>query len=140
MKMWFRYISVGLIMVFVLSSVLQFHHHDVNGEIDLYNFDVATCIANHRCCHVESPETHDEQHDDDADCSLKLSTQKLTRQTNLSDIYRYSVLIFIAILNPLLNETLARQCSPLLIEKSIGVPAESKCPLLRLRAPPYFIG
>ena len=136
MKLWIKYISACLIVVFVFSSVLQFHHHDVNGEIDLYNFDNTTCVANHRCCHVESPETHDKQHDNDSDCSLKLSTQKITRPTSLLDIYQYSTLTFFGILNPVLNEFFAKGRTPLIIAKSIGLLSCVKSSLLRLRAPP----
>lgn len=134
MQRFFKYISSLIIVVFTLSSILQYHHHDINGDLDLLCFDEETCItSNHKDCHIEHSDTH-EEHSEDC-CTLKLSTQKRpARQASVDEIYISAFTDIENIILDILQSTVVEQVY--LIAHKIGTTSSCLAKITKLRAPP----
>lgn len=86
MKKILPHISLIVLLVFAITSVLQYHHHDCDGRIYIHltTLDdivignggnaIEHCRHNHKC---ESAHHHSHDgHDDDATCSMHLGEYK----------------------------------------------------------------
>lgn len=139
MKQVYSYISMLVIAVFLCSTVLQYHHHDVDGGLDLLSFNTETCVADQHVTHIERTDAHHDGHSDSEECcTLKLSIQKPSRQINVDDVNVVDINIVADILmsiNKLYSET-ARAVFPRF--KSLGDLSACKALIHQLRAPPYF--
>ncbi|MGN1246795.1 MAG: hypothetical protein ACI4UN_09175 [Muribaculaceae bacterium] len=141
MKQWFSIVSICMVAVFLFSSVLQFHHHDADGNIAVFEScdshghnDNHTCLF-HQCSH------HNQNHtaDDDDCCTLKLSTQQASRPTNIQHSELCFSLLFIGILNHTISEFFADNSTPHFIVSTIGYISAAKYHVSGLRAPPFVL-
>ena len=134
MQRFFKFISSLIIVVFTLSSILQYHHHDINGGLDLLCFDEETCItSNHKDCHIEHSDSH-EDHSEDC-CTLKLSTQKRpARQASVDEIYISASTDIENIIFDILRLPVVEQV--FLITHKIGSTSSCLAKTDKLRAPP----
>lgn len=87
MKRLLPHISLVVLLVFAVTSVLQYHHHDCDGRIYIHltTFDdivignggnaIEHCRHNHKCesAHHHS---HEGSHDEDTTCSMHLGEYK----------------------------------------------------------------
>lgn len=141
MQRFFKYISSVIVVVFILSSILQFHHHDIDGGVDLLMFNDETCISfNHKCCHIEYSDTHEGHSESEDCCTLKLSTQKRpARQVSVDEEY----VVTAKFINTLINLNLilyylsTDHKYPVLAK--IGSIVSCSFEIIKLRAPPFFI-
>ncbi len=90
----------------VLSSIIQFHHHDETGRIifaitticshetDSHNNEHAGIILG--CCHCKHHEHNSHDRDSSDDCSAHLGDFQATKQTSLI-IYNHATLLLYAI-------------------------------------------
>lgn len=144
MKRYFSGISIVVMLMIVLSSIIQFHHHDDKGniifavsaichnEIDHEKHNAGGILSG--CCHCE----HDE-HDCGSgnECSAHLGDYQATKQTSISIDNHPTLLLYAIFYEPEIN-TLNRyyisensyfDVAPPIVEgvfNSVG-----------LRAPPY---
>ena len=138
MKQWFSIISICMVAVFLFSSVLQFHHHDINGSVVVYETDAyapdashnGICL-NHHCTHHST-----EHHSDDGCCTLKLSTQQALRSINLQNVELCFSLLFLGIMSNTISELFAEKHPAHFISKTIGSLSSLKYYSQGLRAPP----
>lgn len=145
MKQWVSIIAVCMAAVFVFSSVLQFHHHDGDGRVVLFHTHAsseASCECNHS--HCPSHHHHHNNHDgggctDDGCCTLKLSTQKLSRPTSVQGGELCFSILFIAILSDTMASLCAGAPSAHFIALTMGIPQRCASPSTGLRAPPASI-
>lgn len=145
MKQWVSIIAVCMAAVFVFSSVLQFHHHDGDGRVVLFHTHAsseASCECNHS--HCPSHHHHNNNHDggggtDDGCCTLKLSTQKLSRPTSVQGGELCFSILFIAILSDTMASLCAGAPSAHFIALTMGIPQRCASPSPGLRAPPASI-
>lgn len=142
MQRLYSYISTFLIVVFTVSSILQFHHHDIDGVIGLIHFDKETCVINsHRCCHIERSDTHNNNNDNDECCALKLSVQKRpSRQANICEICALYIILIIGFLVPnnYIHSIFVEHYAYPIKKQTVLLPT-CKYQTQKFRAPPYFI-
>ena len=136
MKQWFSIVSLCMVAVFTFSSVLQFHHHDADGNVVVYDVNAPFSIESHSFCKHHHCADHDSNHDDDC-CTLKLSTQKASRPTTVQSDQLCFSLLFIGILNHTIGELFADASTPHFIQRIIGSLSSIKHHIVGLRAPPY---
>lgn len=141
MQRFFKYISSVIIVVFILSSILQFHHHDIDGGVDLLMSNDETCISfNHKCCHIEHSDTHEGHSESEDCCTLKLSTQKRpARQESVDEEYVAAAKFINTLinLNLILYYLSTDHKYPVLAK--IGSIVSCSFEIIKLRAPPFFI-
>ena len=107
-KSWFKILLLSVISAFVLSSVMQYHHHDCSHEegSEEYSF----CLF-HLLGH-DNPGCDDASHQDEAededDCPLRISKASIAKHTSVEDeIHLNFVCIILDIFHQLLidNDT-----------------------------------
>ena len=93
MKRCFSGISIIVLLMIVLSSIIQFHHHDKTGRI-IFAITTICCNEtndhNHEhseiflgCCHCEHHEHNNHDCGSKEDCSAHLGDFQATKQTSL---------------------------------------------------------
>ena len=138
MKQWFSIVSLCMVAVFMFSSVLQFHHHDADGNVVVYDVNAPFSIESHSFCKHHHCTNHHSNHDDDC-CTLKLSTQKTSRPTTVKGDRLCFTLLFIGILSHTMGELFAEASTPHFIQHIIGSLSSLKHHIKGLRAPPYHL-
>lgn len=91
------FISIFISIVFIVSTIIQFHHHDSNGRMVL--FDVEKIELSESNCNDLLRASHhshncNESHggQNEQNCSLKLSITKIVKTTTLQAPYVLSLL------------------------------------------------
>ena len=138
MKQWFSIVSICMVAVFLFSSVLQFHHHDIDGSVVVYEADTDASDDNHNdiCLHHNCNHHSTEHHSDDGCCTLKLSTQQASRPTNLQNVELCFSLLFLGIMSNTISELFAEKHPAHFFTKTIGSLSSLKYYSQGLRAPP----
>ncbi len=88
-------VSVFVILIIMLTSILQYHHHDILGNVCLY----AAQSSNH-CCDIDINTQNNDNHpltashgcsgsnhshnSDDSNCGMKLSNTNTVKQHSIS--------------------------------------------------------
>lgn len=141
-----HHISVLLVAIVALTSIIQFHHHDCDGNIYIHltTFDDLSLGHSHngieKCKHHNH---HDNGHNDcdgENACSMHLGVYTVTRQNDFNGIASFPVLDVIP------AETLqVHGCETIAISENTG---NNDKPILyddlilsssAFRAPPYFL-
>ena len=147
MKQWFSIVAFCMVAVILFSSVQQFHHHDGEGRIVLFDchdddfVDTDDDAASHhgRNC----PCHHGNSTADGGDCCpLKLSLQNAPRHhITIGNLELCFSLLFIGILNHAIHSMGAGISSveALFVAHSLGIPRLFACGTGGLRAPPAAI-
>lgn len=95
-----RIISVFIAIVFISSTIMQFHHHDATGNMVMFSIDTDShCLASseHHCVGDLSHKCNNHNHNEEQNCSLKLSITKIVKTTTLQTLY--AVILFDRLLN-----------------------------------------
>lgn len=142
MKKFFSGISIIVILMIVMSSIIQFHHHDKNGNI-IFAVTTITCngnVHNHshskhsNCCGCEHH--HDHDCGTGENCSAHLGDYQATKQTNLTIDDSPTILLFASITDSeirILNNS--EFCTYITFDKNTTI-VEGVTSGLSLRAPP----
>lgn len=145
MKQWFSIVSLCMVAVFMFSSVLQFHHHDADGNVVVYDVNAPFSIESHSFCKHHHCADHDSNHDDDC-CTLKLSTQKSLASHHrpkrpallLAPVHRHSQPHHRRIVCRCFNSTFHSAHNRLVIKHKAPYSRASCASLLPLIPPKYF--
>lgn len=141
MKLWFSILSLCMVAVFVFSSILQFHHHDADGNVSVYALGSSSDIS----CHNGSKQLHfchqnhccgNDSHSDEDCCILKLSTQKTPRPTNIGNVELCFSMLFLGIMHHTIINIFAQKHPTHHVARIMGSLSGLKYTSRRLRAPP----
>lgn len=84
-KTWFKILILSIVSTFILSSVIQYHHHDCSHEEG--SEDYSFCLF-HLMGHGDSVCSDESQHEkaeSEDDCPLKISNASIIKHTSIED-------------------------------------------------------
>lgn len=80
------FISIFVLIVFALTSVMQFHHHDCYGNIYIHLTTLDDLVLGYSndiiefCNHDVKHDSHHHHHHEDTSCSMHLGSYKVSEQ------------------------------------------------------------
>ncbi len=84
-KSWFKILLLSVVAAFVMSGVMQYHHHDCSHEEG--SEDYSFCLF-HILGHGNSVCSDESQHDEaenEEDCPLKISKASVIKHSSIED-------------------------------------------------------
>lgn len=110
MKGYKSILSIFCAIIIIICSVVQFHHHDINGKMVIFSCSEHICTNHHFHISIDGTSQHtcthgcnDGHHQDEKNCSLKINIAK-PENKNLNQIILSCIIIAVAS-NDLKQET-----------------------------------